>query len=86
MEYDDKLKQRLKRAEGQIRGVLKMMEEEEECRDVLTQLSAARSALDKATAVIVATNLEECVRRQTEEGEDTSETIEEAVNMLVKSR
>lgn len=42
-----KLTHRLKRAEGQIRGVLKMIEEEKECIDIVTQLSAARSSIDR---------------------------------------
>ncbi|WP_018924358.1 metal-sensing transcriptional repressor [Salsuginibacillus kocurii] len=84
--YEEPLKQRLKRAEGQLRGVLKMMEEEKECKEVIMQLSAARSALDRATAMLVATNLEQCVREQVQGEEDTKETIEEAIQMLVKSR
>lgn len=47
MRYDDEVKKRLKRIEGQVRGVLKMMEEEQHCKDVVNQLSAVRSATDK---------------------------------------
>jgi len=50
MKYDDKVKNRMKRVEGQIRGVVKMMEEEKECKDVITQLSAAKTALDRTSA------------------------------------
>jgi len=86
MEYDDKVKNRLKRIEGQVRGVIKMMEEEKQCQDIVTQLSAVRNAIDRAIGVVVSSNLEECIRRQIESGEDTEETIKEAVNLLVKSR
>ncbi|HET7656950.1 MAG TPA: metal-sensitive transcriptional regulator [Bacillales bacterium] len=86
MEYTPEMKNRLKRVEGQIRGILKMMEEKKECKDVIIQLSAARTALDRTLANIVATNLEKCVREQTEKGEDTAELVQEAISLLVKSR
>lgn len=88
MEYSKDIKKRLKRIEGQVRGVLRMLDQEEDCKEVITQLSAARSALDRAIALIVATNLEKCIREQMEEGEDQarSEVIKEAVQLLVKSR
>lgn len=86
MEFKPAVKNRLKRIEGQVRGVLKMMEEEKECKDVISQLSAARSALERTIAVIVAENLEECVKDQLEKGEDSSEVVKEAINLLVKSR
>ncbi|RWZ55241.1 metal-sensitive transcriptional regulator [Halobacillus fulvus] len=84
--YGQETKNRLKRIEGQVRGVLKMMEEEKDCKDVITQLSAARSAMDRAIGYIVARNLEECIREAHEEGESAEELINEAVQMIVKSR
>ncbi|QOY37770.1 metal-sensitive transcriptional regulator [Anaerobacillus isosaccharinicus] len=84
--YDAKVKNRLKRIEGQVRGIIKMMDEEKQCQDVVTQLAAVRNALDRAIGVVVSSNLEECIRRQIENGEGTEETIKEAVNLLVKSR
>ena len=86
MEYDDKVKNRLKRVEGQVRGILKMMEEGKNCQDVVSQMAAVRNALDRAIGVVVSTNLEVCIREQIEKGEETGETIKEAVNLLVKSR
>ncbi|WP_018924791.1 metal-sensitive transcriptional regulator [Salsuginibacillus kocurii] len=86
MEYDDKMKNRMKRIEGQVRGVINMMEENKDCRDLVGQMSAVRNALDKAIGVIVSENLEHCVREQIENGENTDETIREAVELLVKSR
>ncbi|MFS0750659.1 metal-sensitive transcriptional regulator [Oceanobacillus sp. 1P07AA] len=86
MEYDVQTKNRLKRIEGQLRGVLKMMEEEKECKDIITQLSASRTAIDRTIGVLVSTNLIDCVRNAEERGEDSDELVKEAVNMLVKSR
>jgi DNA-binding FrmR family transcriptional regulator len=85
--YNDKSMNRLKRAEGQIKGILKMMNEGKDCKDVITQLSAARSAIDRTIAVIVSSNLEHCLRESIESGKgDSSKLVEEAVTLLVKSR
>lgn len=87
MEYDDKVKNRLKRVEGQIKGILRMMEEEKDCKDVITQLSASRTAIDRAIGVIVSANLVECIRQMDESENRTHEdVVKEAVNLLVKSR
>ncbi|MGE6376234.1 metal-sensitive transcriptional regulator [Peribacillus muralis] len=87
MEYEKQMKNRVKRIEGQLRGILKMMEENKDCRDVVTQLSATRSAIDRTIGVIVSSNLVECVREATESGEkNPEELVKEAVNLLVKSR
>ncbi|AQQ54664.1 metal-sensitive transcriptional regulator [Planococcus lenghuensis] len=86
MQYDKKVENRLKRIEGQIRGVLQMMEKDGDCRDVVMQLSAVRSAVDRTIGVIVSENLEQCVRESVESGEDTDKVVKEAVELLVRSR
>ncbi|GKU77879.1 metal-sensitive transcriptional regulator [Paenibacillus sp. L3-i20] len=84
--YDESIIRRLKRMEGQIRGVMRMMEEKKDCKDVVAQLSAVRSAADKGMAYIVAQNLEQCIMDEKERGGDTSKLVKEAVELLVKSR
>ncbi|WP_017726121.1 metal-sensitive transcriptional regulator [Halalkalibacterium ligniniphilum] len=86
MEYTPEMKNRLKRVEGQIRGILRLMEEEQDCKAVITQMSAARSALDRAMAYTIAKNMQHCLIEQMEKGEDTDEVVEEAIKLLVKSR
>ncbi len=86
MEYTQDMKNRLKRLEGQVRGVIRMMEEGNECKDVVTQLSAVRSAVDRAIGFIVAKNLESCINEAYKEGKNADEAIQEAVNLIVKSR
>lgn len=86
MEYTDQMKNRVKRIEGQVKAILRMMEEGKDCKDLVVQLSAARNALDRTIGVVVSTNLEQCVREQIEKGEDTEKFIQEAVNLLVKSK
>ncbi|GAB1692813.1 metal-sensitive transcriptional regulator [Krasilnikovia sp. M28-CT-15] len=60
---------RLRRAEGQIRGVIAMLESGRDCADVVTQLAAVSKALDRAGFKIIATGLRQCVTAQ-ETGED----------------
>jgi DNA-binding FrmR family transcriptional regulator len=86
MNYDDDLKKRLRRLEGQVRGVLNMMEEEKHCKEVVAQISAIRSAADKAIAYIVAKNLEQCILDEIEAGGETGKVVAEAVQLLIKSR
>ena len=52
---------RLRRAQGQIGGVIKMIEDGRECQDVLTQIAAAARALDRAGFKIIASGLCQCV-------------------------
>lgn len=64
-----------------------MMEEDKDCKEVITQLSAVRSAIDRTIGVIVSSNLVECVQKAETEGEKSmEELVKEAVNLLVKSR
>ncbi|MCU9615001.1 metal-sensitive transcriptional regulator [Caldibacillus lycopersici] len=86
MNYDKSVVNRLKRIEGQINGVINMIEQNKDCREVITQLSASRSAIDRTIGLIVSMNLEQCVRDNIEKGEDTKALVKEAVDLLVKSR
>lgn len=52
---------RLRRIEGQIRGIHRMLEEERVCEDVVTQLMAARSGLDQAGLLIIDRHIEQCL-------------------------
>mgnify|MGYP003447229243 FL=1 len=85
MKYDAKTANRIKRIEGQLRGILRMMEEEKDCKEVITQLSAVRSGVDRTIGVIVSNNLLDCIQNADTEAE-MSNTIEEAINLVVKSR
>lgn len=86
MEYPKEVKNRLKRVEGQMRGVLKMIEEGKACKDVITQLSAVRSAIDRTIGIIVSCNLVECAQNGVLNGERTEDLVKEAVDLLIKSR
>ncbi|MEV4673645.1 metal-sensitive transcriptional regulator [Actinomadura sp. NPDC049382] len=59
---------RLRRAQGQIGGVIKMIEEGRDCADLINQLAAASRALDRAGFKIIATGLEQCAAREEDAG------------------
>ena len=52
---------RIKRAQGQLAGVLRLLEEGRDCEDVVTQLAAVSQALDRAGFAIVASGLQQCL-------------------------
>ena len=52
---------RIKRAQGQLAGVLRMLEEGRECEEVVTQLAAVSKALDRAGFAVIASGLRQCV-------------------------
>lgn len=61
MEARDKIIARLRRIEGQIRGLERMIEAESPCEEILTQVMAARSALDQAALQVIDRYLNHCV-------------------------
>ena len=59
---------RLKRAEGQVRGIQRMVEDDTYCIDVLTQVSAATKALETVAITLLGDHLSHCVAEATREG------------------
>lgn len=86
MHYDAKVTVRLKKIEGQLRGILRMMEEEQECKAVINQLSAVRSAVDRTIGVVVTDNLVECMTDEDAVSVDKDILVKQAVDLLLKSR
>lgn len=80
-EYKD-LMNRLKRIEGQVRGVEKMLENDAYCTDLLVQVSAIHSALNSFNKVLIANHMRTCVVENIKEGND--EVIDEFVATLQK--
>jgi DNA-binding FrmR family transcriptional regulator len=81
---DKKVLNRLKRAEGQIRGIQKMIEDEKECTDIITQLSAVRSSVDRTMGIIVAENLQNCLQNPDEDQNLQAENIQQAIDLIIK--
>lgn len=82
---DDKeaLVKRLKRVEGQVRGLEQMIEDERYCIDVLTQISATRAALEGVALKVLEDHIAHCVR---EGGDDKVVEVTAAVERLIRSR
>lgn len=75
--------QRLRRIEGQIKGIQNMIESERLCGDILTQMLAARAALDKSIASVVEANLEHCMESQSPE--ELKETMMRWMDLVLRS-
>ncbi len=78
----------LKRIEGQIRGIQKMIEEKRYCIDILTQLSSITGAIRRVEENILNRHLRGCVRESFNEGskEDREKKIDEVIEVLQKFR
>ena len=78
---------RLRRIEGQVRGVQKMVEEDRYCIDVLTQVGAVKAALDGVALLLLQDHTEHCVVEaiQAGDGRDKVRELNEAVERLMKS-
>jgi len=73
---------RLRRAQGQLAGVISMIEEGRDCKDVVTQLAAVSKALDRAGFKIVATGLRECLTGNDEDAREPM-TVEELEKLFL---
>ncbi|MFP3896884.1 MAG: metal-sensitive transcriptional regulator [Anaerolineales bacterium] len=66
---------RLRRVEGQIRGIQRMVREDRECEDIVTQLMAARAALDRAGLLIMSHHIKYCLQYPLQEREELERII-----------
>ena len=84
-ETKEKLLKRLARVEGQVRGVSRMVEEDRYCVDVLTQIAAARAALDGVALGLLDDHTRHCVMAaEGEQREERSAELMEAIGRLVR--
>lgn len=79
---------RLKRIEGQVRGVQKMVDDDRYCIDVLTQVGAVKAALDAVALLLLQDHTEHCVVEAIQAGDGSKKVRElnDAVERLVKGR
>ena len=77
---------RLKRVEGQVRGIARMLEEDRYCIDILTQLSAVKSALGAVEREILKDHSRHCVAHAIDSGDaaDQREKLNELIELLSK--
>jgi len=84
----DALAARLKRIEGQVRGIERMVDEERYCIDILTQIAAVQAALDKVSLALLRDHSRHCVvgAEKPEDREELAEEMMGAVGRLLHSR
>ncbi|NDV23387.1 metal-sensitive transcriptional regulator [Desulfovibrio sp. JC022] len=73
---------RMKRIEGQIRGIQGMIESGKECGDILTQVKAARSALKSSSKLIMKRYMLKCYAEALENGEDPVQAMDKFVTVM----
>ena len=79
--HKENLMGRLKRIEGQTRGLQRMVEEDKYCVDIMTQISSVQSALEQVTLLLMENHMQHCVTEAIQEGKG-QEKIEEIMNVL----
>lgn len=72
---------RLRRIEGQIRGLQRLLQEEKPCEEILVQLAAARSALDEVGKRVIASGMKDCLQNHQD---DCEKAIKAAIDLFVK--
>lgn len=75
---------RLKRTEGQIRGVQKMIEYEKSCFEIITQLTAIRSSINSTMGVIIGNRITQVIENPADDPELQEERINQAINLIIK--
>lgn len=82
--YDKTVLNRLKRTEGQLRGIQKMISEEKDCTAIVAQLSAVRSSVDHIMGLIVAENLKSCFENPEVDEIAQEAKVAEAIKLIMK--
>ncbi len=83
-EVMDDLIKRMRRIEGQARGIQRMIEEQQDCEAILIQLTAVREAINKVGMKAIGCHLGNRLGEELASGNDGREAIEEAVEYLMK--
>ena len=84
-EGKDDVLARLRRIEGQVRGLQRMVDNDEYCIDILTQVTAATNALKKVAVGLLEDHIRHCVAQGTEDGKDMVREATLAIERLVKA-
>lgn len=73
---------RLKRIEGQVRGVQRMIEAEEECSEILNQIAAIKSAVNQVGILVFENHAKDCIYKSMHDEEDSEQSFNEIVKMM----
>ncbi|HEM4855657.1 TPA: metal-sensing transcriptional repressor, partial [Streptococcus suis] len=72
---------RLKRAEGQLRGIQKMIDEEQECLDIVTQLTAVRSSINRTLGLVIGNKISQLMEHPEDNSEIQDAKIQQVLDM-----
>ena len=75
---------RLKRAEGQLRGIQKMIEDEQECIDIVTQLTAVRSSFNRTMGLVISNQITRALQDPNLDLAQQEEKLQQALDLIVK--
>ncbi|MFA7075816.1 MAG: metal-sensing transcriptional repressor [Candidatus Izemoplasmatales bacterium] len=81
MKCESSLKNRIKRAQGQMSGIIKMMDNDSTCMDILTQLKAVRSSIDNAIGILTTTNLIQIIELN---NDIKLNNVDDAISLVIK--
>lgn len=84
MQCDQKIVNRLKRAEGQMRGIQSMMLEGKECSEMMIQLAAVRSSIDNIMGIMAGENLKFCLENPLTDPVEQAEKVQQALTLIQK--
>jgi DNA-binding FrmR family transcriptional regulator len=83
-EYDkDAVQRRLRRIEGQIKGIQRMIDEERGCNDILIQVSAVRSAVNRVGGIVLENHLKHCMTKCKGEESEKEQTIDALIETMI---
>ncbi len=83
-EESARLINRLRRVEGQSRGLQRMIEQGRPCEEVFTQLAATKAALDRVGVILISMKMRECLNEETSAPIASSEAVEKALEAFLK--
>lgn len=75
---------RLKRIEGQVKGVQKMIDEQRPCQDVLTQLMAIRNGVEQVGLIILESQIQDCLSQGAVKDIESADTLQKTLKMWTK--
>lgn len=81
-DHKEKLANRLKRIEGQVRGVQRMVDEEAYCIDILTQISSLVAASERVASIVLKDHIDHCVKESIQNQDKADEKIEELMHAV----
>ncbi|MCL4425545.1 MAG: metal-sensitive transcriptional regulator [Firmicutes bacterium] len=76
--------QRIRRIEGQARGITRMLEEERECEDILVQLAAMREAINMVGMKLIGNQMKACIPEELYKEEEGKKAVEKAIRLFLK--